>query len=210
MATATGHAGQMRASVWHVPRTRGATSGALLVLLGIWGGLIPFVGPHFGYAYTPNATWTWTTGRLWLEVLPAAAAIIGGFLLATSANRVIGLWASWLAAVAGAWFIIGPSLSQLWGGGTPQTGTPTATTTLGTTVEAIGFFYGLGAVIVFLAAAALGRFSVVGIRDTRPVAVAPAATTAATMPTAPPAAVEDPPTTAVAPDRRPEDPEAGA
>lgn len=143
------------------------------MLLGIWGGLIPFVGPQFGYAYTPDATWTWTTGRLWLEVLPAVATIIGGFLLTTSANRVIGLWASWLAAVAGTWFIVGPPLSQLWAGGTPQIGTPAATTTLGATVEAIGFFYGLGAVILFLAAAALGRFSVISVRDTRPVEPAP-------------------------------------
>ncbi|HWE91237.1 MAG TPA: hypothetical protein VG317_17385 [Pseudonocardiaceae bacterium] len=208
MATATGHAGQMRVSVWHVPRTRGATSGALLVLLGIWGGLIPFVGPHFGYAYTPNATWTWTAGRLWLEVLPAAAAIIGGFVLATSANRAIGLWASWLAAVSGTWFIVGPSLSQLWGGGTPQTGTPTATTTLGATVEAIGFFYGLGAVILFLAAAALGRFSVVGVRDTRPVAADTPAATAPPM-AAPATTAADQPTTAMPTERRPEDPEAG-
>jgi hypothetical protein len=173
MATATSHAGQAGVSVWRVPRTRGATSGVLLVLLGIWGGLIPFVGPQFGYAYTPDATWTWTTGRLLLEVLPAAATIIGGFLLATSANRVVGLWASWLAAIAGAWFIVGPPLSQLWAGGTSQTGVPAASTALGATVEAIGFFYGLGAVILFLAAAALGRFSVIGIRDTRPVTQAP-------------------------------------
>ncbi|HEX7660403.1 MAG TPA: hypothetical protein VF444_13085 [Pseudonocardiaceae bacterium] len=166
MATATSHA-PVRASVWHVPRSRGATSGILLVLLGIWGGLIPFVGPVFGYAYTPDTSWTWTAGRLWLEVLPAIATIIGGFVLATSANRMVGLWASWLAAVAGAWFIIGPSLSQLWTGGAPQAGTPTATSAFGSAMQQIGFFYGLGAVILFLAASALGRFSVIGIKESR-------------------------------------------
>ena len=55
-------------------RSRGALSGVLLMLLGLWGALIPFVGPYFRYAYTPDTAWTYNTGRLWLEVLPGAAA----------------------------------------------------------------------------------------------------------------------------------------
>src|SRR5260370_1022494 len=34
-------------------RSRGAASGVLLMLLGAWGALVPFIGPYFGYAYTP-------------------------------------------------------------------------------------------------------------------------------------------------------------
>jgi hypothetical protein len=151
--------------MWRIPRTRGALSGFLLVLLGVWGGLIPFVGPHFGYAYTPNAAWTMTSGRLFLEVLPGAAAVLGGLTMLSSTNRVIAVWGSWLAAVGGAWYVVGPSLSRLWTHGQPQAGSPTATSTLGTTVQEIGFFYGVGVVILFLAAAALGRLSVVGVRD---------------------------------------------
>ena len=48
-------------------RSRGAFSGFLLMLLGLWGALIPFVGPYFDYAYTPDRAWTYNTGRLWLE-----------------------------------------------------------------------------------------------------------------------------------------------
>ena len=44
-----------------VPRSRGALNGGLLVLLGIWGGLIAFVGPYFHYAYTPDKAFTYTT-----------------------------------------------------------------------------------------------------------------------------------------------------
>ena len=33
------------AGMLRVPRSRGALSGVLLVLLGLWGGLIAFVGP---------------------------------------------------------------------------------------------------------------------------------------------------------------------
>ena len=54
----------------HIDRSKGTISGILLVLLGIWGGLIPFVGPIFGYAYTPDTAWTYTSGRLFLEILP--------------------------------------------------------------------------------------------------------------------------------------------
>ena len=38
----------------HMPRSRGAVSGLLLIILGVWGALIPFVGPYFHFAYTPG------------------------------------------------------------------------------------------------------------------------------------------------------------
>jgi hypothetical protein len=56
-----------------IPRSRGALSGVLLVLLGAWGGLIPFVGPYFHYAYAPSSAWSYNSGRLWLEIVPAAS-----------------------------------------------------------------------------------------------------------------------------------------
>ena len=46
--------------------------------LGAWGALIPFVGPHFNFAYTPDRAWTWTAVRGWLEVLPGAVTVVGG------------------------------------------------------------------------------------------------------------------------------------
>jgi hypothetical protein len=142
-----------------------------VLLLGAWGALVPFVGPHFGYAYTPDATWVWTTGRLWLEVLPGAVAVLGGLIMMGSTSRAVGLWAGWLTAVAGAWFAVGPIVSKLWtADGQPQTGAPVANGTLQSVIEQIGFFTGLGVVIVFLAAAALGRFSVVGVREAEAVA----------------------------------------
>jgi len=160
-----GRLGSTRAAMWRVPRTRGAASGVLLVLLGAWGGLVPFIGPHFGYAYTPNATWTMTAGRLWLEVVPGAVAVLGGLILISGTHRAIGLWAGWLTAVAGAWYALGPVVSPLWAGGQPQPGTPVGGSTVSAVVEEIGFFTGLGVVIVFVAAAALGRFSVIGVKE---------------------------------------------
>jgi len=149
----------------HMPRSRGATSGALLVLLGIWGGLVAFVGPYFGYAFTPDVTWHFTWGRLWLEILPAVATFLGGLMLLGSTNRITGHFGAWLAAAGGAWFVIGQQVSRLWNGGAPAAGLPVSASTLGYVAEWIGFFTGLGVVITFLAASALGRMSVVGARD---------------------------------------------
>jgi hypothetical protein len=163
MVTVSGDRLRSDVATWRVPRTRGVTSGLLVLLLGAWGALVPFIGPHFGYAYTPDATWTMTTGRLWLEVVPGAVAALGGLVLIGSARRGVGVWAGWLAALAGAWFAVGPIVSMLWtADGRPQTGAPVGSTTLQAVVEQLGFFTGLGVVIVFLAATAIGRFSVAG------------------------------------------------
>jgi hypothetical protein len=145
-----------------VPRSRGAISGTLLVLLGVWGALIPFVGPYFDYAYTPDNAWDYTTGRLLLEVLPGVGAVLGGLVTLGSANRVVATLGGWLAALSGAWFILGVPLSAIWG--SPTVGDPIGGTTR-QAVEYVGFFGGLGVVMVFLAAFALGRFAVVGVRE---------------------------------------------
>lgn len=153
------------AGILQVPRSRGALTGALLLLLGIWGALIPFVGPYFHYAYTPDRTWAYSTGRLWLEILPGAAAFLGGLVVLVSRNRAVAAFGAWLAALGGLWFVVGGAVSTLWtASGVSQAGTPVGGT-LARAVEDVGFFAGLGAVIVFLAALALGRFAVVGVRE---------------------------------------------
>jgi hypothetical protein len=149
-----------------IPRTRGAFSGVMLVLLGAWGGLIPFIGPYFHYAYTPDKAWVYTTGRLWLEILPGAAAVLGGLLVLGSARRHTAMFGAFLAALGGAWFVVGNLVSTLWNSGTPQAGVPTGTSLTRLAAENLGFFTGLGVLIVFFAALALGRFAVVGVRET--------------------------------------------
>jgi hypothetical protein len=149
-----------------VPRSRGAISGVLLVLLGVWGALIAFVGPSFHYAYTPDRDWVYTSGRFWLEILPGAAAVLGGLILLASSNRPVALSGAWLAALSGAWFAVGNVLAPAWHGGGISAGTPVGGTVT-RAVEQIGFFTGLGIVIVLLAAMALGRLSVISVRDAR-------------------------------------------
>jgi hypothetical protein len=148
-------------------RSRGAFSGFLLMLLGLWGALIPFVGPYFHYAYTPDKAWTYNTGRLWLEILPGAAVFLGGFLLMIARGRHTALFGALLAAVAGAWFTLGTVLSPLWNHHVPMGGSPVSSTVYMRIMEQLGFFTALGVVIVFIAAVALGRIASVpsGIRE---------------------------------------------
>ncbi len=140
-------------------------SGLLLVLLGVWGGLVPFIGPYFHYAYTPDKAWTYTTGRLWLEILPGVATALGGLILLASARRPVAMFGAFMAALGGAWFVVGNLVSTLWNGSTPQAGVPVGSTISRLALEELGFFIGLGVVIVFFAALALGRCAVVGVKD---------------------------------------------
>src|SRR5690348_9739342 len=168
------------AGMLQMRRSRGAFSGFLLILLGLWGALIPFVGPYFHYAYTPDKAWTYNTGRLWLELLPGAAVFLGGVLLMVARGRHTALFGALLAAAAGAWFTLGTVLSPLWNHHIPMGGSPAGSSVYMRIMEQLGFFTALGVVIVFVAAVALGRIASVpsGIREVEeyPETTAPADT----------------------------------
>lgn len=157
----------IRASRRRVARSRGALSGILLVILGAWAALVPFIGPYFNLAFTPqpDSAWHWTSARGWLEVLPGAAVFLGGLLLLFSASRAATVFGGWLAALGGAWLVIGPSLADPLNldPGTPDPASGTGARA----VEALLFFYAIGAAILFFASLALGRVSVLSVRDVR-------------------------------------------
>lgn len=141
---------------------RGRLIGSLLMLLGAWGAAVPFVGPYFGYAYTPDKAWAYTSGRLWLSVLPGAAVFLGGLLVVAS-DRAAATGA-FLAVLGGTWFVIGQPVTAFAITSTPiSAGSPVgshgavfAATTM-RFLETLGFFYGLGVVVIFFAALALGE-----------------------------------------------------
>ena len=183
------------AGMLQMRRSRGAFSGFLLMLLGLWGALIPFVGPYFHYAYTPDKAWTYNTARLWLEILPGAAVFLGGFLLMIAARRHTALFGAVLAVAAGAWFSLGTMLSPLWNHHVTLGGSPAAATQYTRIMEQLGFFSALGVVVVLIAATAFGRILSVpaGIKAAEPVTDTAPADTAdneetRTLPTRTPAA----------------------
>ncbi len=144
-------------------RSRGALSGFLLILLGVWGALIPFVGPYFDFAFSPDRAWAWSEARGWLQVLPGAVAVAGGVLLVISRNRATAMLGGWLGVLAGAWFVVGRESAAVLGIG--EVGAPVAATDTKALVLELAYFYGLGALVVFLGAAALGRISIRSVRD---------------------------------------------
>ncbi|MDT5106413.1 MAG: hypothetical protein QOI25_3926 [Mycobacterium sp.] len=162
---------RVRGGRLRMPRSRGAASGFLLILLGIWGAAVPFVGPHFDFSFSPGQDWS--AARGWLEVLPGVATALGGVLLLLSRNRATAMLGGWLTVVAGAWFVVGRAFAGPLALG--DVGTPVASNDTQRVWLELSYFYGLGALIVFLGAFALGRVSVRTVRDVeyarRPIAV---------------------------------------
>lgn len=148
-----------------IPRSRGAFTGLLLVILGVWGALIPFVGPNFDFAYTPGQAWT--AARLWLEVLPGVATALGGLLLIAARSRGPAMLGGWLAALGGAWFVVGTAFAPMLRIG--SVGDPVGASDAKRAVVQIAYFSGLGALIVFLSGAVLSRLMVRLARDVQPV-----------------------------------------
>ena len=70
---------------------------------------------------------------------------------------------AWLGVIAGAWFVVGRASAGLLGIG--DAGAPVAATESKALAIELAYFYGLGALIVFLGAAAVGRISVRSVRD---------------------------------------------
>jgi hypothetical protein len=90
--------------------------GLLTVLVSAWGGVVPYLGPAFGYSADGSASWTWNLAHGVLALTPGAVGVIAGLSmlsaggrLAFGFGRVSLAGAGLLALAAGAWFVIGPA-----------------------------------------------------------------------------------------------------
>ncbi|OBK46678.1 hypothetical protein [Mycobacterium sp. 1081908.1] len=178
----------------YMPRTRGAVSGLLLILLGAWGALAPFIGPLIRWSYSVDPAWTWTAAKGWLEVFPGVVAAVGGLILVTSGNRASAMFGGWLAVFAGAWFVVGRAFAATLNIG--DVGQPVAATDLKRALLEVTYFTGLGALIVFLGGAALARVAVrhardVAVAEPAPMATGPAPVAAADAPAGEPAVYDE-------------------
>ena len=66
------------------PRSRGLLNGLLLMLLALWGGFIPFVGPYFDFGFGSGDAWVYNSDRLVLSSLPAIAVFVSWFVVASA------------------------------------------------------------------------------------------------------------------------------
>jgi hypothetical protein len=156
------------ASSVRIPRSRGSLCGLALVLLGGWGGVAPLAGPSFGYGFTPDRAWDFTHGRLYLSVVPGAVVLLAGLIVLVTRSRAIGSVCALIAALGGAWFIAGAALVRLLPAGQATSisaGVPIGTGTSTIVLTGLTFYAGVGALIVFFGALALGRFSIAAYRD---------------------------------------------
>jgi len=153
-----------------IPRSRGVVCGVLLILLGVWGGLAPFVGHYIHFGFTPDKAWGYTSGRLYLSVIPGAAALLGGLMVLMTRNRAFGISGGVLGALAGGWFIVGSGfVVAVLKNNSVSVGAPlqsaSMTAALQDFLEKAALFSGLGGLILFVAALAIGRFSMIAAKD---------------------------------------------
>jgi hypothetical protein len=105
----------------HLPgRVTATVAGALAVVVGAWGGIIPYVGHALHYSADGSATWTWNLQHGLLSLLPGAMAVVGGALLVATAwlgrerdsiLSALGLTAATvLLGLSAVWFLIGSSV----------------------------------------------------------------------------------------------------
>lgn len=137
-----------------------------LILLGAWAAFAPLTGPYFGYGFDTHTTWLASERQWELDIGPGALVVLGGLLMLVPFRATAWL-AALLAVVGGVWLIVGPSVYPLWG---------TAITPYGSehmrVLKWIGYFYGTGALITYLAAFAQGVLSRSGaVRGVAPTVV---------------------------------------
>jgi len=110
----------MVTTVSHTEAPRGARyrlgtemAGLLIVLVGAWGGIVPYVGPIFGFSGDGSGSWTWNLAHSLLFLVPGAVACLAGLVVmaegrgSSPARRTVLAVAGFMAAVSGAWFVVG-------------------------------------------------------------------------------------------------------
>lgn len=121
--------------------------GVLIVLFGLFGIVLPFVGPLFGFGMGPDPAFALTEARIVRHLIPGAAIVVGGIMLLPSvrASRIVG---GVLAVAGGAWLTVAPVvLGRV---------TADAPPTLLEMARPLAYHYATGLLITGLAAFALG------------------------------------------------------
>jgi hypothetical protein len=89
-------------------------AGLLTVLTAAWAGIVPFVGPLFGFSGDGSGSWHWSLAHALLGLAPAAVAVGAGLLLigsaplaARSRGRILPIILGLVIVACGGWFIVG-------------------------------------------------------------------------------------------------------
>ncbi|HEV3187547.1 MAG TPA: hypothetical protein VGZ04_05790 [Acidimicrobiales bacterium] len=89
--------------------------GFIALMVSAWAGIVPFVGPTFGFSPDATASWTWNEVHALGAVVPGAAGVLACLLIIVSARRPTGtlapgllVAAGFLAFLCGAWLAVMP------------------------------------------------------------------------------------------------------
>lgn len=127
--------------------------GLLSLLLSAWGGIVPYLGPSFGYSSNGAPAWHWSLQHTLLYLVPGAVGVVISLavLAQSRAGRAAvraSLGLSGLILIAcGAWFVIGPVTwpvlhsGQVFG---------TATSASARFVNQVGYNLGVGVLLAAL------------------------------------------------------------
>jgi hypothetical protein len=133
--------------------------GLLILLTGAWAGVVPYVGPIFGYSSHGQPSWQWNLQHSLLYLIPGAVAVVYGLLIIAAAGRVarrqgsigsgvLGL----IVAACGAWLVLGPVVWPLF----YSSPVFTSGSAWDNFIYQLGYNLGPGLVLVLLSGLAMG------------------------------------------------------
>lgn len=132
--------------------------GLLLMILGAWAFFVPLVGPYFDFGFFTDRVWSFSARHWELLLLPGIAIFLGGLIM-TMPRAGFGWLGGALAAAGGAWLLVGSSLYPLWTATNDIARIDVDHSQLITSLAYIGYFYGTGALAVWLAGFGKGLVS---------------------------------------------------
>lgn len=110
-----GGATRTRSKAFAVPPAGLGLTGLVILLIGAWAGIVPFVGPSFGFSADGSSSWFWNLPHALLWLAPGAVAVWCGLMMLGMVPRAIAGFArlgsaalGTISAACGAWLIIGP------------------------------------------------------------------------------------------------------
>jgi hypothetical protein len=142
------------------PGTGPGLLGLLVLLLGAWGGIVPFVGPLFGYRSTGSGSFAWTAPHVFLYLIPGAVAMFFALVLMGSATERRARFslskelAALVVIACGAWFVLGPAVWPIF---SSSAAFGHATGALARFVNFLGYNLGPGLLLAVFGAMALVR-----------------------------------------------------
>jgi hypothetical protein len=122
----------------------------MLMALGVWVFLLPLAGPYFGFGFDTATRWRFSQLH-WVTGLAAGIAIFLGGALVMSRRRLLEELGGLAALAGGVWLVVAPSLHQVW---SPTALAPQPAGAWHTAWLWIAYFYGAGALAIYLAARA--------------------------------------------------------